>query len=51
MERKESGFLNERAIVIPKDILNKNSLNLHIHIIRLWFALLISKFMPNPTIN
>lgn len=27
MERKESGFLNERAIVIPKDILNKNSLN------------------------
>ena len=27
MERKESGFLNERAIVIPKDIFNKNSLN------------------------
>ena len=27
MERKEIGFLNERAIVIPKDILNKNSLN------------------------
>lgn len=27
MERKKSGFLNERAIVIPKDILNRNSLN------------------------